>query len=218
MSLNIKRIAGVVIGSALLLSSGSQVHAEAEAPAGISLQMNKVTVYEDRALVERDGEAEVQAGIASIRVVGLPVNLFEASLRAALPDDEAAKVLSITTRTEERLETQDEQLRALEKEQEGLNNSLSRLDARRTVLKSEESYLRAFQTFILRNLSERSTLGTVTTDNLKQSNEFLSDRRAALADARRNIAKEEEDLEEKLKILKKKIAKISTPHRPKTTA
>ncbi|MBI2192158.1 MAG: mucoidy inhibitor MuiA family protein [Planctomycetes bacterium] len=178
-----------------------------------SLPIAAVTVYEDRALARRTGEVEVRPGINTIRVVGLPVGLVETSLQASLPGEVRAKVLSVTTRTEERLETQDERLRALEKEEDGLNRVLREIAARGAVLADQERYLGAFEQVLQNGLSERTTLGSVKAEELKEAGEFLAVRRAAASEERRRIQVEQEDAAEKLEEVRKRIAQIETPAR-----
>lgn len=195
-----------------LATVASLAQAEPSGPE-VRLPITGVTVYEDRALVRRSGEAEVEAGVTVLRVGGLPVGLNETSLRASVPGGAAAKVLSVSTRTEEKLETQDERLKALEKEEEDLQRKVRQLSTRSAVLDDQERYLQAFERLILKGLSERTTLGTVQAAELKETGDFLSARRVKASEERRKMAAENEELAEKLQEARKKIDQMAAPAR-----
>ncbi len=204
---------GIVVLFLTALSSKAEPVAE---KPGILLPITRVMIYEDRALIERSGSVAIEAGVYQVRISRLPVGLVEASLRASLPDAAGARVLSVTSRTEERLETQDEKLRAFEKEQTGLEAQQRQLQARVSVLNSEKAYLQQFQRIILKSLSERTTLGTVKAEEIRSANEFLSKRRTEVSAAQRDISLKTKLLTEKMSDVQKNIAAIATPNR-KTT-
>ncbi|MDP6356389.1 MAG: DUF4140 domain-containing protein, partial [Planctomycetota bacterium] len=98
------------------------------------LPIKGVTLYEDRALIDRSGEVSLVAGINQLTIAGLPVSLQEPSLRASVGAATGARILSVSSRTEQKLETQDERLRALEKADDELDRSISKLQSKMSVI------------------------------------------------------------------------------------
>ena len=177
------------------------------------LPIEGVTLYEDRALIDRSGEVSLVAGINQLTIAGLPVSLQEPSLRASVGAATGAKILSVSSRTEQKLETQDERLRALEKADDELDRSISKLQSKMSVINDQETYLRSFEQVILRSLSERTTLGTVKPQEINSTSGFLTDRRTTLANSRRDLSNQLTELKKKKTESKNKIRQLTRPNK-----
>ncbi|MDP6506956.1 MAG: mucoidy inhibitor MuiA family protein, partial [Planctomycetota bacterium] len=200
----------LILATALAAAASRSARAE-EQPAGIQLPIDSVTVYEDRALVERQGEVDVAQGVSTVRVDGLPVSLNEISIRAAIAEGQGTKVISITTRTEHKLETQNAEQRALENQEDDLLQSLREMELKESVFADEAKYIQDFEKQILKGISERVTLGSANAKELSDTGAFLSKRRTALAEKRRAMSVDREKINENLQETRKKLRKISTP-------
>ncbi|MDP6355655.1 MAG: mucoidy inhibitor MuiA family protein [Planctomycetota bacterium] len=201
---------GLGFVSTFLVSSRSEPAADRPS---IELPIARVMVYEDRALVERSGTVAVGAGISQVRITKLPVGLVEPSLRASLPEGGGAKILSVSSRTEEQLETQDERLRRLEKDKSDLEGNLRQLEAKSQVLRHERYQLEEIQNVVLRSLCQRATLGTVTMEQISSASDLLAKRRSAMNAALREISVQQRKLNDQRGDIQKNINKIATPNR-----
>src|SRR5262245_33036567 len=85
-------------------------------PAPVKLPIMEVVVYEDRALVTREGEVGLKGGVETVSISGLPPALAETSLRAGLADPSKGRVVSVSSEVERLREIQDTRLRSAEEE------------------------------------------------------------------------------------------------------
>lgn len=168
-----------------------------------------VTVYEDRALVSRTGRANLPAGVSVVRMAGFPAALSEASLRAMV-GGEGVKVISVSTRTEQRAQAVREKVRNAEKAVDALEREQLRLTARRVALDKQEGKLDEFAALARQAIAERATMGESDVDGFRAATTLLAERRQALDAKRRDIHTELESLQERLKDAQARLEKVSS--------
>lgn len=117
----------------------------------LQTQIGAVTVYPDRALVTRNGSAQLQAGAQEIIVAGLPAQLQTDSLRASGRGQVAVKIIGVEAR--ERILTRpnspttrevEAQLQAAQDASKAIDDAIERGDERAQIVRklADESALR----------------------------------------------------------------------------
>jgi len=100
-----------------------------------------VTVFPDRARVRRSGHVKLEPGIQRLEIKDLPLALIPDSVRATGRGAARAKLLGVTTRLENFVETPAEVARELETLIQSTEDSDADLAARAAVLEKEQKYL-----------------------------------------------------------------------------
>ncbi len=100
-----------------------------------------VTVFPDRARVTRRGQLSLAAGIQKLDIGDLPLALLPDSVRASGRGTARAKLLGVSTRLEQFVETPAEAARELEHKIQSAEDSDADLAARAGVLEKEQTYL-----------------------------------------------------------------------------
>ncbi len=104
--------------------------------------ITEVTVYPDRALIVRRGEATIEAaGEHVLRVGGLPMTLQRASLRATGRGPAGTRILSVEQSDQFNAEAPEASLTRLRDEIERLDNEIALLDERVNLLTDQRGWL-----------------------------------------------------------------------------
>ncbi len=178
-----------------------------------ALPIVEVTVYEDRALVTREGEMTVAGGVETVLVGGLPPNLAETSLRAGLSGT-AGRVISVSSEVERQREIQDTRMRAVEEERRAVARQIASIDDDRARLGVREGYLTAYEKLLRSAISERTAGGSAAgadpvaipradpgpggdtgTARWGEALKYIQDGRAAIAAAQREADQKREKLQ-----------------------
>lgn len=101
-----------------------------------------VTVYGDRARVVRSGEITLEPGSHQLDVLELPLALDSSSVRASARGTARARLLGVNVKRVHYLDTPYAQVRELETQIESLQDQVTVLDTRDTLLKEERVALR----------------------------------------------------------------------------
>ncbi len=102
----------------------------------------EVTVYPDRALIVRRGEAEIEtAGEHILRIGGLPMALLSASLRATGRGPAGTRILSVEQSNQFNAEAPEATINRLHSEIDRLDNEIALLDERVKLLSDQRAWL-----------------------------------------------------------------------------
>jgi uncharacterized protein (TIGR02231 family) len=133
----------------------------------VTTTIEDVTVYPDRALIQRRGSAHLsKAGEHTLRVGGLPRFLQSDSLRATGSGPAGTRILGIEQELEYHATAPEEDLRRLREEIERLTREQSLLAARRTVLKEQRDWLRHLGEQAARSLAWGVARGTAKAEDV----------------------------------------------------
>lgn len=193
----------------MALTAGAQAPTAEKKETAQGTRIGAVTVYEDRALVSRQADAALAAGASTLKLGGFPAELDEASLRAMV-EGAGVKVISVTSRTEQQAEATNEAVRKAEKALDALDRQRLRLTTQREAVGREEALLGSFEALARQAIAERATLGEADVESFRKAAALFPARRAKLADERRGLDKELEDLAPKLTDAKASYDKISS--------
>jgi len=202
-----------VLAAALLAvaAAGAAYGAGPENDKPVATAVTAVTVYEDRALVSRTATKAIQlpAGASVVKLGDFPAALSEASLRAMV-EGAGVRVISVSTRTEQRAKAVKEEVRAAEKKVDTLERERLRLDAQRRGLDLQEAKVEEFAKLARRAIAERATMGEADVEGFRQADDLFTKRRADLDGKRREIDIALDTLDEKLKDARAQLGKISS--------
>ena len=174
----------------------------------IQTQIGAVTVYSDRALVTRNGAANLRSGAQEIIVVGLPAQLQTDSLRASGRGAVAVKIIGVEARertlTKPNSETAREvqaQLEAAQDAGTAISDAMARLDGRAVTVKelARESAHR-FAKSLAQGTSDTAT-ATELLDYVSAQLEQIDAQRAELETRKRDNAALQMSLADRLRQL-----------------
>ncbi len=104
-----------------------------------------VTMYRDRAVVARRETVPLAAGMNILRYEKLPPNLQEVSLRARLTGEVQARIVNVTTWTDERREIQDDAVKAGDEQIAALDAELHAIEIDLLRAMTVQRYLSAYE-------------------------------------------------------------------------
>jgi uncharacterized protein (TIGR02231 family) len=191
--------------------------AEAEKPAAPVrhvLPITEVVVYEDRALVTREGDVRIQGGgtVETIHIEGLAPNLSETSLRAGLGDPGHGRVISVSSDTERRRDIQDAKLRAVEESRRTAAARLGTVDDDLARIAVREAYLDAYEKLIKDAVSERTGGGNEPeVTRWAEALKFVREGRTGTQAARRESTRRREELAREHADLAAEVERLRRP-------
>jgi uncharacterized protein (TIGR02231 family) len=173
----------------------------------VETQPIAVTIFPDRARVTRTGQATLQTGPQRLEIGNLPLALLPDSVRAAGRGTAYARLLGVTTRLENFVETPAEAVRELEQKIQALEDADADLAARTSIAEKEQEHLDTLaaqsETYArglaLRNRTVEEQAAFF--DFFNGRSRALQTERLALARQRREQAKELDRLRRELKAL-----------------
>ena len=174
----------------------------------IQTQISAVTVYPDRALVTRNGKAQLQSGAQEIIVAGLPARLQTDSLRASGRGAVAVKIIGVEARERTLTKPNSPTARDVQAELESAQDAgsaivdaMARL-AQRTVTVNElaRESARRFAKTLAQGTSDTAT-ATQLLDYIAAQLERIDEQRAELETRKRDNAALQMSLADRLKQL-----------------
>jgi uncharacterized protein (TIGR02231 family) len=178
-----------------------------------------VTVYADRALVERQGRADVEtAGEHTLRIGGLPLALQRDSLRAAGRGPAGTRILGIEQQNEVHPAAPEEKLHALRDEIEGLQRALTLLADRQQLLDDQRAWLRTLGEQTARSLARGTAAGTSKPEDAAALFTYTAAEAERLAAARTDLERERTDLQRQLEARQRELAGLGGAGRPDRVA
>lgn len=163
-----------------------------------------ITVFPDRARVTRTGHKPVQPGLQRLEIPDLPLCLIPESVRASGKGTARARLLGVTTRLEHYRDTPAENARELEDKIQEATDADAELAAQAAVLEKEQKAidgLAAQSEMFARGLALRNRTpeeqGSIF-DFLSRRSQAIQSQLLALARARRDKAKEIDQLKRRL--------------------
>lgn len=175
--------------------------------SNIDTRITEVTVYPDRARVTRRGEVTVEPGSHRLEIVGLPLGLDTASVRAAARGTARARLLGVDVRRSFHVETPDEVVRQLEHDVEALQDRISLLQAEGERLGTERAALQGLQSATDVYARGLAFSRTTPADQMALFDR-LQERAATLDEQRQSLSATLRDLERKLDKLQKELKQL----------
>lgn len=179
----------------------------------LTTTLTAATVFPDRARVTRTGRLTVPAGVQKITVTQLPLVLMPDSVRASGQGAARAKLLGVSTRLENFVETPSATARELEQLIQAAEDQDADLAAQAGVLEKEQKYLDG-----LAAQSEMYARGLALRDRKPEDQAaifgFISERSRVLQADALKLARERRELAKERDRLKRELQQIQSA-RPK---
>jgi uncharacterized protein (TIGR02231 family) len=168
-----------------------------------------VTVFPDRARVTRRGHLSLVKGIQTVEIGNLPLTLMPDSVRAAGQGVAQVKLLGVSTRLENFLETPADAARQLEQKIQEVADASTALAARATVAEAQRTFLEG-----LASQSEMFARGLAlryqTVEGQGAIFDFVRQRLDALHLETLQIAREQRELAKELDRLRRELQSVQS--------
>ena len=184
----------------------------------IESQITAVTVYPDRARITRQGQTEVQPGMQTVEMTGLPLRILPDSIRARARGTAQARLRGVQLQRMFFSETPQEQLLELENQIEALSDQMKGYEIRAG---SIEDARKAVQALLNETKTYALALASGETDIEKQLNMFdsLRARFVQLSDEQQTITIQTRETERQLQKLQNELnLRHKSPQREQYTA
>ncbi|MEO7075663.1 MAG: mucoidy inhibitor MuiA family protein [Ktedonobacterales bacterium] len=181
----------------------------------VTAPIAEVTVYPDRALVIRRGEASVEsAGEHALRIAGLPLNILRASLRATGSGPAGIRILGVEQTEEFHPAAPEETLSRLRDEIARVTREMALLDERLRLLDDQRSWLTTLGEQTARSLAYGVMRGTAKPEDAGALFTYTGAEAQRLATDRLDAQHQREDLSRQLDALNREYAAIGGAKRP----
>jgi uncharacterized protein (TIGR02231 family) len=178
-----------------------------------------VTVYPDRALVVRRGEARIEAaGAHTLRVGGLPAALQRDSLRATGHGPAGTRILGVEQSAEYHATAPEEILRRLRDEIARMEHDLRLLADREQTIEDERGWLRSLGEHAAHSLANGLARGTAKTEDAGAFFTYAAEESQRLAVSRLDLARQREEAQRELEARRREYAQLGGGQRPDRTA
>ncbi len=172
--------------------------------------ISSVTVYPDRALVTRAGNASVESpGEHSLRIGGLPLSLQRDSLRATGRGPAGTRILGVEQSFEFHAVVPEETRRALEQEIERLEQELATLDERAGVLEQQQSWVRGLAEHSAKTLAWSLAHGAVKLDDASNIFSYAAEESQRIAASHLEVNRQRELTAKDLEARRRELGQLS---------
>ncbi len=176
----------------------------------VETSIQRVVAYEDRAMVERAGKAEVKAGSSELVIGGLPPMLVDDSVRVK---GEAAGKVTITgteVRQSYLADPRRKEVEALEKKIDGLKEERKALDDRLEALALQRKFVASIQSSTSEKISKEMLLTKPAPGEWGKVLDFIGSRTLQLSGEERKVQVEKKELNKKIEAREKELAQIKS--------
>ncbi len=196
-----------------LLLMGGAIRAEASRPDErlAPPAVKRVTLYRDRAVVERQGSYQVQQGSNTLRFEPFPPGLQEVSLRARLGQAPDVRISGVSSWIDRRPEIQDARVREVNQEAQELTRRLKEYSASLRTNRAVDRYLSDYEATLKKAISEQTLDATPQTAAWRKTLAALNGRRAQLELTRSHGAREMATLSSDLGLVSKELKQLENP-------
>ncbi len=178
--------------------------------AEVETKITRVVAYEDRAMVERAGKAEVKAGSSELVIGGLPPLLVDDSVRVK---GKAAGKVTITgteVRQSYLADPRRKEVEALEKKIDGLKEERKAFDDRLEALALQRKFIASIQSSTSEKISEEMLLTKPAPEEWGKVLDFIGSRTLQLSGEERKVRADKKELDKKIEAREKELEQIKS--------
>ncbi|HEV7128622.1 MAG TPA: mucoidy inhibitor MuiA family protein [Ktedonobacterales bacterium] len=174
-----------------------------------------VTVYPDRALVTRHGEAQVDsAGTHALRIAGLPAAVRRDSLRATGRGPAGTRILGVEQAAEFHAAAPEEALERVRDDITLLEHEVALLEERERGLEEQRGWLRGLGEQSARSLAWGIARGTAKTDDAGAFFTYAANESQRLAVAALDLTRQHEETQRALDARRREYAQLGGGQQP----
>ncbi len=179
--------------------------AVAQPPVAVKSEIGRVTVYADRARVEREASAPLAAGRQELVFAGLPGWIDEESVRLALQPAGAGKIVDVRVAREHLTRSTDNEVRKVEAAVQETSDAISDLEDDLKVLAAQAKQVENVRAFADTQLPKEVAFKGVDVNGYGAVVKFVGDSLRDTGSARRALERKLRDLKPELAARQKKL-------------
>lgn len=179
-------------------------------PVVADSKITDVTVYIDRAQVTRTAEVSLGAGETSVSFDGLPVDLFDDSVRASGKAAAPVSIQDVEVRRTVHEQVADATAKELETRVQKLRDENAALDARQRVLDQQRNFLSQIQIKAAGDISRDVQINKLDVAQLKELPGFLGAESARIEDEAQKLTVARRELDPKIRAAESEFNKRRT--------
>jgi uncharacterized protein (TIGR02231 family) len=172
--------------------------------APVETTITDVTVYTDRARVTRRGTAHLTPGEQTVSIENVPTSMQDDSVRAS-GRGAGVRILGVETVRDYITVAPEEDLAALQKELESLQDQDAALADAAGAEDSRQEYLRNLRQSASQTLPRGIANGRAKMDDVSALSKYVEDELAASQSRKREIAQQRRDLARQIEVLQKRL-------------
>jgi uncharacterized protein (TIGR02231 family) len=168
-----------------------------------------VTVFPDRALIQRRGSAKLEAGTHALVIGGLPETLDRDSVRASGSGPKGARIERLEVAPEYHAATPEADVRALEQEIEDLRQQFQLLEARQQALANQQTWLNKLGEQSATDMARGLAFNRLKPEDCGAFFTFAADQARSLNEARLDLDKQHTRLERDLQAKQRQLDQLN---------
>jgi len=168
-----------------------------------------VTVFPDRALVQRRGSAPLEAGSQSLVIGGLPAALDRDSVRAAGSGPAGARIEHVDIAPEYHAVAPEAEIRALQTAIEALQHQLHILEARQQALHHQQTWLSNLGERAATDLARGLAFNRLRPEDCGAFFTFAADQTRSLNEAELDLERQHQQLARELEARQRELAQLN---------
>ncbi|MFW6140694.1 MAG: mucoidy inhibitor MuiA family protein [Acidobacteriota bacterium] len=180
-------------------------------------KIKEVTLFPDRATIEREASLTLSPGTQKIILSGLPSSLIPDSIRVSGEGQVKVKILGVELQTEFLESASQEEIQKLEKEIASVKQEIARLNEAIDIQLAKEKFLKSIGEGAFSQLGKESLSGSPDPLNLEKVLKFLETNLDQAKTDKLSLENIRHEKEEKLKALQKKLESIQPERSRQTT-
>jgi len=193
---------------ALLSAVSAPVFAQESEPDALSSTIRQVTVYSDRASVQREAPVAVTHAATVHAFKKLPGWVDEGSVRVSLLPAEAGRIVDVRVTRDYLARATDEAYRKAEASVREVADELAALTDELAILDAQARQIEAIKVFSLEKISKDAPVRDVKVESYKQVVTFISDSLRETAAARRAVELKRRQLAPELEVRQRKLNEL----------
>lgn len=168
-----------------------------------------VTVFPDRALIQRQGSARLEAGTHALVIGGLPPTLERESVRASGTSQTRARIERLEVANEYHAEAPEAEVRRLQEEVETLSRQLRVLQTRRQALEQQRNWLNQLAEQAATDMARGLAMNRLRPEDCGAFFTFSAEQVRSLDEARLEQETQYTQLERQLQAKQRELAQIN---------
>jgi hypothetical protein len=175
----------------------------------LAAPITHVTVFPDRALIQRRGSATLAAGAQSLVIGGLPATLERDSLRAAGRGPVGSRIERVDAAPEYHPVAPEATINALQAAIEDLERQLHLLQARQQALRNQQSWLSSLGEHAATDLARGLAFNRLRPEDCGAFFTFAADQARMLNEAEIDLQRQHEQLQRDLQAKQRELAQLN---------
>lgn len=191
-----------------LLQAAQAAPAPPEEGERLPTRITEVTVYADRARVQRRAPIAPGEAVRRFAIEGLPGWIDEGSVRAQLAPPQVGQIVDVEVRSTFLARAGDDEVRRAEARVREVADEIAALDDERAVLDAQARQIEAIRVFSMEKLPKDAAVRDVKVGSYAEAVDFVTESLRRNARARRELERKRRDLAPELAARQRTLAEL----------